>query len=163
MLWDRVFAVNVKGTYLWVHELLPHMIALGSGSIVTVGSQLAVSNMGNYAAYIASKGCDRFPHQDHGGRPRQDGIRVNALIPGVIETARPQRSLARYAEESMRARWAVRQAGGGRTRGALPRKRRFILHGRKPSLRRWRMVGDLIRSRQIFTRAKALPPTSNKG
>jgi 2-keto-3-deoxy-L-fuconate dehydrogenase len=111
MLWDRVFAVNVKGTYLWVHEVLPHMIAQGSGSIVTVGSQLAVSSMGNNAAYIASKGAivslTKTMAVDHA----RDGIRVNALMPGVIETAMPQRSLERYADsESMRAHWAARHS-----------------------------------------------------
>lgn len=109
MLWDRVFAVNVKGTYLWAHEVLPHMIAQGSGSIVTVGSQLAVSSMGNNAAYIASKGAivslTKTMAVDHA----RDGIRVNALMPGVIETAMPQRSLERYADsESMRTHWAAR-------------------------------------------------------
>jgi 2-keto-3-deoxy-L-fuconate dehydrogenase len=109
MLWDHVFAVNVKGTYLWAHEVLPHMIAQGSGSIVTVGSQLAVSSMGNNAAYIASKGAivslTKTMAVDHA----RDGIRVNAVIPGVIETAMPQRSLGRYADsELMRAHWAAR-------------------------------------------------------
>jgi 2-keto-3-deoxy-L-fuconate dehydrogenase len=108
MLWDHVFAVNVKGTYLWAHEVLPHMIAQGSGSIVTVDSQLAVSSMGN-KAYIASKGAivslTKTMAVDH----TRDGIRVNAVIPGVIETAMPQRSLERYADsELMRAHWAAR-------------------------------------------------------
>ena len=109
MLWDRVFAVNVKGTYLWAHEVLPHMIAQGSGSIVTVGSQLAVSSIGNNAAYIASKGAIVSLAKTMAVDHARDGIRVNALMPGVIETAMPQRSLERYADsESMRAHWAAR-------------------------------------------------------
>src|SRR5436305_3243909 len=53
--WDRTFAINVKGTYLWIHHAIPHMIAAKSGAIVTIGSQLAQSSPGKNAAYVASK------------------------------------------------------------------------------------------------------------
>lgn len=112
-LWDRVFAVNVKGTYLWAHAVLPQMIAQGSGAIVLVGSQLVVSSGGNNAAYIASKGAivalARTMAVDHA----RQGIRVNVLMPGVIDTAMPRRSLMRYADpEATRRRWAERHAMG---------------------------------------------------
>jgi len=112
-LWDRVFAVNVKGTYLWAHAVLPHMIGQGSGSIVLVGSQLVVSSGGNNAAYIASKGAiaalARTMAVDHA----RQGIRVNVLMPGVIDTAMSRRSLTRYADpEATRRRWAERHAMG---------------------------------------------------
>ncbi len=112
-LWDRVFAVNVKGTYLWIHEVLPHMIAAGSGSIITLGSQLAVSGGANNAAYIASKGAivalTRTMAVDHAGQ----GIRVNALMPGVIDTPMSRKSLTRYADvDATRERWAKRHAMG---------------------------------------------------
>ncbi|HEY0353530.1 MAG TPA: SDR family oxidoreductase [Enterovirga sp.] len=112
-LWDRVFAVNVKGTYLWARAVLPHMIGQGSGAIVLVGSQLVLSSGGNNAAYIASKGAivalARTMAVDHA----KQGIRVNVLMPGVIDTAMPRRSLTRYADpEAMRQRWAERHAMG---------------------------------------------------
>lgn len=112
-LWDRVFAVNVKGTYLWAHAALPHMVAQASGSIVLLGSQLVVSSGGNNAAYIASKGAivalARTMAVDHA----KQGIRVNVLMPGVIDTAMPRRSLTRYADpEATGRRWAERHAMG---------------------------------------------------
>ena len=112
-LWDRVFATNVKGTYLWLHEALPHMIAAGRGAIVTIASQLAVSSGGNNAAYIASKGAivslTRTMAVDHAAQ----GIRVNALMPGVIDTPMPRRSLQRFADpEATRARWMQRHPLG---------------------------------------------------
>jgi NAD(P)-dependent dehydrogenase (short-subunit alcohol dehydrogenase family) len=112
-LWDRAFAVNVKGPYLWAHAALPHMIERRAGSIVLVGSQLVVSSGGNNAAYIASKGAvvalARTMAVDHA----RQGIRVNVLMPGVIDTAMPARSLTRYADpETMRERWANRHAMG---------------------------------------------------
>ena len=110
-LWDKVFDVNVKGSYLWMHYVLPHMIQAGRGSIVLLGSQLLISSGGNNAAYIASKGAiaalaktmavDHAPH----------GIRVNALMPGVIDTPMSRQSLTRYTDiEATREKWAGRHA-----------------------------------------------------
>jgi NAD(P)-dependent dehydrogenase (short-subunit alcohol dehydrogenase family) len=60
------------------------MIERGDGRIVLVGSQLVVSSGGNNAAYIASKGAvaalARTMAVDHA----KQGIRVNAVMPGVI-------------------------------------------------------------------------------
>ena len=110
-LWDTVFDVNVKGSYFWMHYTLPHMMQAGRGSIVLLGSQLVVSSGGNNAAYIASKGAitalaktmavDHAPH----------GIRVNVLMPGVIDTPMSRNSLTRYADASAtKEKWANRHA-----------------------------------------------------
>ncbi len=111
--WDRVFAINVKGTYLWAREAIPHMTASGRGSIITVGSQLAISSGGSNAAYIASKGAivslTRTMAVDHA----KQGIRVNALMPGSIDTPMARRSLQRYADpQETAALWAKRHALG---------------------------------------------------
>jgi NAD(P)-dependent dehydrogenase (short-subunit alcohol dehydrogenase family) len=96
--WDRTFAINVKGTYLWIHHAIPTMIAARSGAIVTVGSQLAQSSQGKSAAYIASKGAiasfTKTIAVDHAAQ----GIRINALMPGAIDTPMPARSLLRQAD-----------------------------------------------------------------
>ena len=111
--WDRTFAVNVKGTYLWIHHAIKPMIAARSGAIVTVGSQLAQSSPGRNAAYVASKGAiasfTKTMAVDHAAQ----GIRVNALMPGVIDTPMPARSLKRYADpEAMRTFWKHRHPMG---------------------------------------------------
>ncbi len=111
--WDRTFDVNVKGTYLWIHHAIKPMIAARSGAIVTVGSQLAQSSPGRNAAYVASKGAiasfTKTMAVDHAAQ----GIRVNALMPGVIDTPMPARSLQRYADpEAMRAFWRERHPMG---------------------------------------------------
>ena len=111
--WDRTFEVNVKGTYLWIHHAIQPMIAAGSGAIVTVGSQLAQSSPGRNAAYVASKGAiasfTKTMAVDHAAQ----GIRVNALMPGVIDTPMPARSLTRYADpEAMRSFWKQRHPIG---------------------------------------------------
>lgn len=111
--WDRTFAINVKGTFLWVHHAIQPMIAAKSGAIVTLGSQLAQSSLGNNAAYIASKGAiasfTKTVAVDHA----RQGIRVNALMPGVIDTPMPARSLKRQADpEAARALWKTRHPMG---------------------------------------------------
>jgi NAD(P)-dependent dehydrogenase (short-subunit alcohol dehydrogenase family) len=84
--WDRVFAVNVRGTYMCARAAMPYLRDGRDAAIVTVASQLAlVANAGN-AAYCASKGAvlqltramaiDALPH----------GIRVNCVCPGATRT-----------------------------------------------------------------------------
>ena len=107
--WDHVFAVNVKGPFLWLKAALPIMIEAKRGSVVLIGSQLAVSSRGQNAAYVASKGAiaslARTMAVDHA----KDGIRVNAIMPGVIDTPMPAKSLQRFADPAAtRAQWAAR-------------------------------------------------------
>ena len=111
--WDRTFDVNVKGTYLWIHYAIKSMIENRSGAIVTIGSQLAQSSPGKNAAYVASKGAiasfTKTMAVDHAAQ----GIRVNALMPGVIDTPMPAQSLKRYADpEAMKTFWKHRHPMG---------------------------------------------------
>ena len=131
--WDRTFAINVKGTYLWIHYAIPPMIAARSGAIVTIGSQLAQSSPGKNAAYIASKGAiasfTKTMAVDHAAQ----GIRVNALMPGVIDTPMPARSLQALCRprgdadllEAAPSHGPHRPARGGGQGGAVPGLRRL--------------------------------------
>ena len=111
--WDRTFDVNVKGTFLWIHYAIQHMIAAKSGAIITIGSQLAQSSPGKNAAYVASKGAIASFTKTIAVDHARQGIRVNALMPGVIDTPMPARSLKRYADpDKMRAYWNERHPMG---------------------------------------------------
>jgi NAD(P)-dependent dehydrogenase (short-subunit alcohol dehydrogenase family) len=96
--WERVFAVNVRGTFLWVRAVLPSMTARRRGSIVTVGSQLAVAGGRGNVSYTASKGAviafTRTVALDHA----PDGVRANVLVPGAIQTPVLERALARQPD-----------------------------------------------------------------
>ena len=54
--WESVFNINVTGVYLVMSEVIPHMINIGVGSIITISFQLAVRGGRNNSAYVASKG-----------------------------------------------------------------------------------------------------------
>jgi 2-keto-3-deoxy-L-fuconate dehydrogenase len=96
--WDRVFAVNVRGTFLVLKAVLPHMLSAGRGSIVTIASQLARAGGRGSCSYIASKGAvislTRSVALDYADR----GIRANAILPGAVETPMLARSFARHAD-----------------------------------------------------------------
>ena len=112
-LWDRVFDINVKGSYLWLHAVLPSMIARGGGSVILLGSQLVASSGGSNAAYIASKGAIATLAKTMAVDHAAQGIRVNALMPGVTDTAMLRRSLQRYDDpEGRRKNWMARHAMG---------------------------------------------------
>jgi len=111
--WDRVFAINVKGTYLWIRAVVPAMLRHGKGSIVTVASQLAFSGGGGNTAYVASKGAIISMTRSIAVEFAKSGIRVNALVPGATETPLMNRSADRQPDpEAARATRRARHAMG---------------------------------------------------
>ena len=85
-VWEDVFAVNARGTFLCSKYAIPTMIARGGGSIVNIASVAAIVGLRNRAAYCASKGAvvsfTRALAVDH----VNDGIRVNAVCPGTVDS-----------------------------------------------------------------------------
>ena len=84
--WDEVHAVNVRGAYLVGRAAVPALRARGGGAIVLVSSVQATASQTGVAAYAASKGAlsalARTMALDHSG----DGIRVNSVAPGSVDT-----------------------------------------------------------------------------
>jgi NAD(P)-dependent dehydrogenase (short-subunit alcohol dehydrogenase family) len=85
-VWERIFAVNVRGVYLSARAAIPYLRRADGGAIVVVASQLGLVAAAGAAAYCASKGAvvqlARAMAIDHG----PEGIRVNAVCPGPTDT-----------------------------------------------------------------------------
>ena len=92
--WDEIMDVNFKGTFLCCRAAIPLMRTSGGGAIVTTGSELAFVGAPNIGAYSASKAgvvhLTRCLARDHAA----DGIRVNCVCPGPIDTPMLQRSFS---------------------------------------------------------------------
>jgi NAD(P)-dependent dehydrogenase (short-subunit alcohol dehydrogenase family) len=86
--WHRVFAVQVTGAYYMSRAVLPAMIAAGAGSIIHIASQMGRVGSPGRPAYCAAKGAliqlAKVMALDHAAQ----GIRVNSLSPGAVETGR---------------------------------------------------------------------------
>ena len=114
--WDAVFRTHVGGTWLWARAAVPQMQRQGKGSIVTLASQLAIAGGKGNSAYIAAKGAIISLTRTMAVDFATDGIRVNAIAPGAIETPMLQRSFARHedpggAREASRSRHAMKRFG----------------------------------------------------
>jgi len=114
--WDAVFRTNVGGTWLWSRAAVPEMQRQGSGSIITLASQLAIAGGSNNSAYIAAKGAIISLTRTMALDFAMDGIRVNAIAPGAVDTPMLRRSFARHADpepvrEASRNRHAMKRFG----------------------------------------------------
>jgi 2-keto-3-deoxy-L-fuconate dehydrogenase len=105
--WDRVFRANVGGTWLWARAVIPIMREQGGGSIVTTASQLALAGGQGNAAYIAAKGAILSLTRTMALDFAADNIRVNALVPGAIDTPMLRRSFGRAADPQAAERKSV--------------------------------------------------------
>jgi NAD(P)-dependent dehydrogenase (short-subunit alcohol dehydrogenase family) len=87
--WDRMFAVNVRGTYLASRRALPSMIAKRSGAIVNVASISGVpgpEKFPGWVSYCASKAAVIGLTEALAVEVKQYGIRVNSVSPGSVDT-----------------------------------------------------------------------------
>jgi NAD(P)-dependent dehydrogenase (short-subunit alcohol dehydrogenase family) len=85
--WDRVQDVNTKGVYLCCKYGIPYLLERGGGSVINVASFVALMGAAtSQISYSASKGAVLSMSRELGVQFARQGIRVNALCPGPVET-----------------------------------------------------------------------------
>ena len=85
--WQRVQQVNLTSVYLCCKYALPHMLAQGKGSIINTASFVAVMGAAtSQISYTASKGGVLAMTRELGVQFARQGVRVNALCPGPVNT-----------------------------------------------------------------------------
>jgi NAD(P)-dependent dehydrogenase (short-subunit alcohol dehydrogenase family) len=97
--WDLTLEVTLKGIYLLSHEVVPHMIRSGGGSIINIGSGWSLRGGPRAASYCAAKGgtvnLTRAMAIDHG----KHNIRVNCVCPGDVDTPMLASECAQLGED----------------------------------------------------------------
>jgi 3alpha(or 20beta)-hydroxysteroid dehydrogenase len=83
---DRVIAVNLRGVFLGLRFVLPVMLRQGSGSIVNTGSIASERGLRLSSAYVASKHAVLGLTRTAAAEVAAAGVRVNAVLPGMIDT-----------------------------------------------------------------------------
>ncbi|HIC88156.1 MAG TPA: SDR family oxidoreductase, partial [Anaerolineae bacterium] len=84
--WDRVMAVNAKGTFLCCQLVAPHMITRRSGRIINIASQAGITGQAYMAHYVASKFAVVGLTQSLALELGPYDITVNAVCPGDVDT-----------------------------------------------------------------------------
>jgi NAD(P)-dependent dehydrogenase (short-subunit alcohol dehydrogenase family) len=93
--WDAVMAANLRSVFLGVKLAYPLLKAQGGGAIVNVSSVHAIQTSANIAAYAASKGGLLALTRAMAIEFAADNIRVNAILPGAVDTPMLRAGLGR--------------------------------------------------------------------
>ena len=83
---DRMMDINVKGVFFGTQVAGERMVDQGSGSIINLSSVAGLSGTGPYTTYCTSKGAVRLLTYSTADLLGPEGIRVNAIHPGLIDT-----------------------------------------------------------------------------
>jgi NAD(P)-dependent dehydrogenase (short-subunit alcohol dehydrogenase family) len=110
--WDRLVDINIKGVWLCLKYEIPQMLEQGGGAIVNTASVAGLVGARRLSAYIASKhavvGLTKAAALEYA----QDGIRVNAVCPGTIDTPMLDRLIAGWkTDEDMNTRQPIGRLG----------------------------------------------------
>ncbi len=101
--WQRVQDVNLKSVYLCCKYGIPHLLERGGGSVINTASFVAVMGAAtSQVSYTASKGGVLAMSRELGVQFARQGVRVNALCPGPVNTPLLQELFAKDPEKAAR-------------------------------------------------------------
>lgn len=103
-VWDKVMAINVRGPYLMVRHVSPHMIARGSGKIINIASGAAYKGVPRMLPYVTSKGAMLAFTRSLSRELGPHGIAVNSLSPGYILSDTGLANMTHVEEERVHVR-----------------------------------------------------------
>jgi NAD(P)-dependent dehydrogenase (short-subunit alcohol dehydrogenase family) len=101
--WQRVQDVNLRGVFLCCKHGIPHLLLTGGGSVINTASFVAVMGAAtSQISYTASKGAVLALSRELGVQFARQGVRVNALCPGPVNTPLLQELFAKDPERAAR-------------------------------------------------------------
>jgi NAD(P)-dependent dehydrogenase (short-subunit alcohol dehydrogenase family) len=101
--WERVQRVNLTSVYLCCKYAIPHMLAQGKGSVINTASFVALMGAAtSQISYTASKGGVLAMTRELGVQFAREGVRVNALCPGPVNTPLLKELFAKDPERAAR-------------------------------------------------------------
>ena len=101
--WQRVQDVNTKSVFLCCKHGIPHLLDGGGGSVINTASFVAVMGAAtSQISYTASKGAVLAMSREMGVEFARQGVRVNALCPGPVNTPLLQELFAKDPEKAAR-------------------------------------------------------------
>lgn len=117
----KLFAVHVDGTLLWCQAVGSHLMNTGGGAIVTIGSIAAMFGHPRRLAYAAAKAAVLSMTKTLAVEWASSGVRVNAVVPGYIETPMmTEVSRLGLVDSSVAAGWtAMKRLGSPAEVGAV--------------------------------------------
>jgi 3-oxoacyl-[acyl-carrier protein] reductase len=108
-VWDRIFAVNVKGVWNCCKAVAPAMRTQQSGSIVNIASVVAVAGQPGYLHYVATKGAVLAMTKGLAKEMGAVGVRVNVIAPGFVITDATRNRPVEWQQSFLKARALSRE------------------------------------------------------
>lgn len=100
---DKVIAINLKGVFLGMKYAIPAMLERGGGSIINTSSMASLVSFPGMSGYCASKGGVSMLTKLTAAEYAARGIRVNAILPGAIDTGMTQSMPKDYIDGAVAA------------------------------------------------------------